>query len=542
MSEDYAIIYNGKLKDIKSHLKNLEKININIANLKKAIESIEIEVESNIKLNYEMLDEVEQSEQLNNLNAMVYNSAIERLNKFDNQILNEYNNYYKINILYKNLNKKVENANEDNIAEIVTDCLKMLTKIKSSSNIDYSMEKELVENIYELVYKVIKLELIYSDSAGVLFHIRNNSTDSHYIIEHMKREIESLDDNKHEVKMLKEKIEILEENGLDNMFLLDKDVMILLAISTNENLNTKTKKQFLDSLENHQILVGDYERKENEINTISNEIDSLKRKLKISSLKIFKKKSFLTLNLLLISASITGSTVAIGNLTKEKEYKTYTTVYDSSTDKTTTSEDYENMLQKTSINITEYSPWDVAGYFRDEYSRNVYKYNLDNVEEEFLDLKDYLTSDIKENISFEREIETQKEKPEDLDYSENKYIITRKRKDENDFQRVYSYFLWELLSLVASAVIINIDIKLLKKISPEKLRLLRKNKKRTQKMIKDKKTLLLEEKNNFDLLSQQLLLSKLEVLDNYEKLPVPVQENPELKEKIMILRNSRNNS
>ena len=527
MRKDYSIIYNGKLKEIKDNLKKLEDIKISIPTFKKAVENIIKETEISIENNYKLFNNADQTLDLDEANAKVYSQANKEIEKLNKQIKKENDIYYKITIKYNKLLSLVDDVTEDNICDIVIDCRSILSLLKSSSNIDYSFEKDITEKIYQLTYKIIKLELIYSNSAGLLYALKN-PTDQNYITELIKEDIKLLDENHPDTKLVKEKVNKLKENGLNNMFLLDKNLIILLAILTDKNLSHKVDSKFFNSLKNYIELEKDMNKTELAIS--NSKVDEIKKSLKIHNLKIFKKKVFLSVNLLLVTSSIVGSTIAIGKLTESKENKVKTTVYDSFTDTKEITERYED-LDTDTISLIEYSPWDEPGYFRDEYSRNVYTYDLEGIKKKYANIEDYLTSDLKEKIKLsEEKEEIETEKPKDLDYTKNKYIITEKVINEKDFRMVKSKFYWPLFSILSSIGIIAVDFLLLKKLTSVKLKDLKQKKKKVQEELKSDKEKCLENKKSLHELSQLATILKFDALDNYEKLPDIVKETFDIKE------------
>ena len=527
MRKDYSIIYNGKLKEIKDNLQKLEDIKISIPTFKKAVENIIKETEISIENNYKLFNNADQTLDLDEANAKVYSQANKEIDKLNQQIIKEYDIYYKITMKYNKLLSLVDDVTEDNICDIVIDCRSILSLLKSSSNIDYSFEKDITEKIYQLTYKIIKLELIYSNSAGLLYALKN-PTDQNYITELIKEDIKLLDENHPDTKLVKEKVNKLKENGLNNMFLLDKNLIILLAILTDKNLSHKVDSKFFNSLKNYIELEKDMNKTELAIS--NSKVDEIKKSLKIHNLKIFKKKVFLSVNLLLVTSSIVGSAIAIGKLTESKENKVKTTVYDSFTDTKEITERYED-LDTDTISLIEYSPWDEPGYFRDEYSRNVYTYDLEGIKKKYANIEDYLTSDLKEKIKLsEEKEEIETEKPKDLDYTKNKYIITEKVINEKDFRMVKSKFYWPLFSILSSIGIIAVDFLLLKKLTSVKLKDLKQKKKKVQEELKSDKEKCLENKKSLHELSQLATILKFDALDNYEKLPDIVKETFDIKE------------
>ena len=355
-----------------------------------------------------------------------------------------------------------------------------------------------------------------------------NTTDQNYITELIKEDINLLDKNHPDTKLVKEKVNKLKENGLNNMFLLDKNLIILLAILTDKNLSHKVDSKFFNSLKNYIELEKDMHKTELAIS--NSKVDEIKKSLKIHNLKIFKKKVFLSVNLLLVTSSIVGSAIAIGKLTESKENKVKTTVYDSFTDTKEIIERYED-LDTDTISLIEYSPWDEPGYFRDEYSRNVYTYDLEGIKKKYANIEDYLTSDLKEKIKLsEEKEEIETEKPKDLDYTKNKYIITEKVINEKDFRMVKSKFYWPLFSILSSIGIIAVDFLLLKKLTSVKLKDLKQKKKKVQEELKSDKEKCLENKKSLHELSQLATILKFDALDNYEKLPDIVKETFDIKE------------
>ncbi len=537
MRRDYSIIYNGKLKEIKDNLQKLEDIKIIIPTFKEAVENIIKKTEISIENNYKLFNNANQTLDLDEANAKIYCQASKEIDNLNQQIIKEYDIYYKITMKYNKLLSLVDDVTEDNICDIVTDCRSILELLKSSSNIDYSFEKDITEKIYQLTYRIIKLELIYSNSAGLLYALKN-PTDQNYITELIKEDINLLDENNPDTKLVKEKVDKLKENGLNNMFLLDKNLIVLLAILTDKNLSHKVKDQFLNSLKKYTKIENDMQKTELAIS--NSKVDEIKKSLKIHNLKIFKKKVFLSMNLLLVTSSIVGSAIAIGKLTENKENKVKTTVYDSFRDTKEITERYED-LDTDTISLIEYSPWDEPGYFRDEYSRNVYTYDLEGIKKKYTNIEDYLTSDLKEKIKLSEENEEiETKKPKDLDYTKNKYIITEKVINEKDFRMVKSKFYWPLFSILSSFGIIAIDFLLLKKLTSVKLKDLKQNKKQLQKELKSDKEKSIENKKSLYDLSQLATILKLDVLDNYEKLPDIVKETSNVKKKYKLLTKKKN--
>lgn len=332
MQKDYAIEFNGKVKELQDNLKKIEEINIDVTNFKDALKNIEMEVSIEIKNNYSKYNEINQITDLEEANAKTYCLAVTEVEELNKKFLKEYDAYYKIDIKYKNLQKRLKDVTEDNLADIILECQNMLNLLKTSSNIDYSLEKNLTENVFQITYKIIKLELLYNNTSGLLYYIKNSLVFQNYIIDLIKEEVNELDNQKTDVKILLEKIAKEKEKGLNDSFLLNKDIIAYLATLTDKSLSKKAREKFINAFKEYQLLADDFYNTQINITNTQSSIEKIKKSLKKNRLKIFNKKALLTLNLVLVTSSIVGSINAIGKVTKKKEYKVTTTVYDSSTD------------------------------------------------------------------------------------------------------------------------------------------------------------------------------------------------------------------
>lgn len=539
MPEDLSITYNAKLLEVKDNMKQLEKLNFDVSKYAKEIEKIEEETKRGIEASYQTFDKESYSTFLHDSNAQVYGTSITRIDKINRLVMEEYNSYYKITVKCKNLKKQLRNKNYEDIDSLVAEAKTLLKDIRTSSTIDYEMERRLVESIYEAIYKVLKLEIVLNNSSSILEQVKIDETDTAYLIRLIKADIQKL--NKEDGQEIRDKVSKLEEQGLDDSSLLNRDLILLLTLSNDEDLSCKAKSHFIESLENHQEISDVYTKVKVDNEELLGHIEDLKKESRKNFLIRLRKKVFLALNLGMIGAGIVGSFNALKDVTKTKEYKTITTTYDSSTDEEKSDFAYE-ANRDDEINLVEYSPWDTPGYFRDEYERNVYEYNLSGVDATFSNLEAYLTSDIKDDVTYTSTVETAEETPTDLGYTENKYVLTEIKQDKEDFHLVQSYPLWALTTILSSAGILGIDALLIKLLSKNKLHLLRVRKKELKQELKDSKQRLLETKTTLADLDQQCLESREKTLAAYENLPEAVKKSKDVKEKVLTLQRNENNS
>ena len=191
---------------------------------------------------------------------------------------------------------------------------------------------------------------------------------------------------------------------------------LLIAKQMQEKIKEyeNTKKE----LEDRKLVYSYYDEK----------IPKIKSEIRQTKKRIRGRKIVLTVNLGLV-----GGLMAVSFISQLKniKYKTITTVYDSSTDNISSDIKYLPEAEDT-VTVVEYQPWEEYNFFDTQYKRNVYTYELDAVNMNYDDIKDYLTSDFKEDVIPTKEEEKSTSKPND-EYKESEYIITKQIQDKDDY-------------------------------------------------------------------------------------------------------------
>lgn len=534
MSNDRAIEYNAKLMEVRRTIERIKKINFNVFDIEQVIENINLKVEQEIKENNNNFKMVEiDTFYIDSLNA-TYSKAIAKLDKINKKLLKDYDTYSVIYSSYKYLDSKLKDITYDNLNEYLEEAKKILEMIRTSSTMDYKIEENLVYNVYELIYKVIKLELIYSRNDSLLKQVKADKTDATYIFKLINNEISSLERESQNEEIVR-KIQELEREGLDKSYLIDSNLIILLMLSNNDSLIKNIKEGFLEQID----LINDerrvFQNKEKLRNITLEDNDNLDAERKELFKKALRKRILLVLNIAMLSGCYVASFIGGRELTKTKVYKTVTETYDSSVGLLEPSEEYRE-AQELDVSMTEYSPWEKPGYFRDEYKRNVYEYNLSDLDIFYEELEDYLNSNLKDTLTIVEDTETAEKLPKKDDYKENKYVITKTYQDKGDFKIKNRPVYWGLFTILTSFGITAVDLLLLKKLQKntiKELKLRRRN-------IKGK---MIENDDSIETLNDEIekLESKIGCLENklqldYEKLPNVLQEDEKIKTKILELK------
>ena len=290
---------------------------------------------------------------------------------------------------------------------------------------------------------------------------------------------------------------------------------LLIAKQMQEKIKEyeNTKKE----LEDRKLVYSYYDEK----------IPKIKSEIRQTKKRIRGRKIVLTVNLGLV-----GGLMAVSFISQLKniKYKTITTVYDSSTDNISSDIKYLPEAEDT-VTVVEYQPWEEYNFFDTQYKRNVYTYELDAVNMNYDDIKDYLTSDFKEDVIPTKEEEKSTSKPND-EYKESKYIITKQIQDKDDYNEcdmlsmlfglmiyLYGGMFWSGFSIGRPSL-------------EELIKILKENKIN----LKCAKQASLDYKELIEKFYNEVSALKTSIEVDYEKLPIALKENEEIKRKVLAIK------
>ncbi len=290
---------------------------------------------------------------------------------------------------------------------------------------------------------------------------------------------------------------------------------LLIAKQMQEKIKEyeNTKKE----LEDRKLVYSYYDEK----------IPKIKSEIRQTKKRIRGRKIVLTVNLGLV-----GGLMAVSFISQLKniKYKTITTVYDSSTDNISSDIKYLPEAEDT-VTVVEYQPWEEYNFFDTQYKRNVYTYELDAVNMNYDDIKDYLTSDFKEEVIPTKEEEKTTSKPND-EYKESEYIITKQIQDKDDYNE------WDMLSMSFGLMIYLYGGMFWSGFSigrpslEELIKILKENKIN----LKCAKQASLDYKELIEKFYNEVSALKTSIEVDYEKLPIALKENEEIKRKVLAIK------
>ena len=297
---------------------------------------------------------------------------------------------------------------------------------------------------------------------------------------------------------------------------------------------TKKYKYYLLIAKQMQEKIGEYENTKKELEDrklvysyYDEKIPKIKSEIRQTKKRIRGRKIVLTVNLGLV-----GGLMAVSFISQLKniKYKTITTVYDSSTDNISSDIKYLPEAEDT-VTVVEYQPWEEYNFFDTQYKRNVYTYELDAVNMNYDDIKDYLTSDFKEEVIPTKEEEKSTSKPND-EYKESEYIITKQIQDKDDYNE------WDMLSMSFGLMIYLYGGMFWSGFSigrpslEELIKILKENKIN----LKCAKQASLDYKELIEKFYNEVSALKTSIEVDYEKLPIALKENEEIKRKVLAIK------
>ena len=335
------------------------------------------------------------------------------------------------------------------------------------------------------------------------------------------------------------KIEEIYQNftNWDSFLLESLNAVYEEAIKRLNVLNDKVTKKYKYCLliaKQMQEKIGEYENTKKELEDrklvysyYDEKIPKIKSEIRQTKKRIRGRKIVLTVNLGLV-----GGLMAVSFISQLKniKYKTITTVYDSSTDNISSDIKYLPEAEDT-VTVLEYQPWEEYNFFDTQYKRNVYTYELDAVNMNYDDIKDYLTSDFKEDVIPTKEEEKSTSKPND-EYKESEYIITKQIQDKDDYNE------WDMLSMSFGLMIYLYGGMFWSGFSigrpslEELIKILKENKIN----LKCAKQASLDYKELIEKFYNEVSALKTSIEVDYEKLPIALKENEEIKRKVLSIK------
>jgi len=381
---DLAIKYKNLYQTAELMLDNIKSLGFDVSEYEAILKSISTNIHNNIKVNYTKGFAKANYE-------LDYSSGIAELNRLINQ-LDKYDVYFKVLNSCEWLNIKInsQDITNEELKKYVSEMAYNLKQLVKSDTIDYDNEKHIVEMVYEIAYKLIKLELSMTGISHLYEYIKREDINISYFNIIIKREIIELQSKQKDATLLREKIFQIRKDGISSTY-FDLDLIRNILIYSGDN---RLKNKINENMHNLVAKINDNIQAINELTTKTNEVKDEKAKWFEVLREDGKNIVLRFISFIVATSVIVGAGIGVQRLSKKiatsDKYLKTTEIYSTITDDTTTEIDDVIMgLQpsnRTMVRVWEpydskyertYKDYDVS-YLDFDTAREYYEYGIDN--------------------------------------------------------------------------------------------------------------------------------------------------------------------
>lgn len=390
--KDIDLVFESLVEELKIMITNISDIGIDTKKYKEKLNNIINDVHSNVEESKEKWG--------NNANMFLetdYYPGIKKLNRLKLE-LNEYNIYFKAVNTCKYLILElddIENLKDDEkINNYVETIIELLIDIKNSNIIYNKRKKTILKEVYDIVYKIIKLEIIKFGKSRVYEYVKDYGIDTSFLEKYVRKDIENLNLDNEKYENIQKKVYEINSDGLtSNYFDID---LIKLLIKYSDNIDSK--EEIVNELKNLKNRLNDIAETYNEALFKCNNCLSKSKRI-LMDLKKYRKRILMRFTYTIVSLGIFvvglfSTNYLIKKLCTKQVYPKTTTTYSNEYGKEIL-DGYSlvgnNEQDKTYIKVYGDLIDGIGEDIREIYTYDVSNVYLDNIED-YLNL-DYLKLD-----------------------------------------------------------------------------------------------------------------------------------------------------
>lgn len=287
----------------------------------------------------------------------------------------------------KNIERRLndsENLNENQVKSLAENIIRLIIQLHNSATELYSEEEIVVEKVYNLAYKVIKAELVFFKKSTVLDFVKANNIAEGYLNQAVLNDIELLDKEFLENRILQELLQEIRGQGVVASYLNEGLILYLALHGDSKNI----QKIEAELTELYEIIQENY-RKIKECSsgcTKANDIISDSNR-KLEKTKIFKNIALIASYVGLFSSILAGTIKCLPQLKCVRIYRVRPEIYSTSdVIQTPKFPEYMDVVPHP-IEIFTYEPWQIID--DEAYEREVTSYYVSKEKKNY-ELNDYL--------------------------------------------------------------------------------------------------------------------------------------------------------
>lgn len=381
---DLAIKYKNLHQAAELMIANIKEIGFDVSEYEKVLKSITSNVNNNVKVSY--------NKGFARANYEIdYSNGIAELNKLISH-LEKYDVYFKVlnSCEWLNIRISEKDITKDQLKQYVSEMIYNLKQIVKSDTMDYDNEKHIVEMVYEVAYKIIKLELMMTGSSSLYNYIKQEDINISYFNVIIMKELAELKTKGKDTTYLKQKLFEIRKNGINsNYFNLDLIKVLLVYDGNNsfkDNINERMNaiiNRINVNIREIKKLVREYQDDEYERKEYKNDIKENRKNIRNRLI------AFLIATSIMIGGGI-GLQRLIKKESIKNKYNRTTEIYSTITDDVTTETDEiylsDDPEEKTIVRVydpyknesrRDYQYYDVS-YLDFDNLKDYYEYGIDN--------------------------------------------------------------------------------------------------------------------------------------------------------------------
>ena len=389
-SNNDALSYKVMYDDVEEMINKLNNIGIDVSRYNKLIDNVDLKVRSDIDKRMDIRNDYFSSNTESAVNfgiESIYGSAIKELNNIKNYL----NNYNFCFVIINTCNYIRDGIDKIDINELCLNAKGCLELLNNTKVIDYGDITNLMDELFDIVWLVIRKEMILNGYSVLLNYVMNNSNYVSILDDIIREYIKS--NQLDSVDIIKNKCDSLMSKGLDSNYVDEDLIRLIVFIQNKEELLKVIINKFSELRENIYRNNKEIQSKDYDISTL--EKDYKKREE--------KRKGILNLlargiPLGLFSAFVINIGVKVGfevipKIATTSKYKTITTTYADGKEPVI-EEDYTSCTIDDRVVIREHDSWNLGdnGYYWRNYNSYVYDSSMENIDIEYLldmDLSNY---------------------------------------------------------------------------------------------------------------------------------------------------------
>ncbi len=388
-----------------------------------------------------------------------YLNAILKLQELELKLNDKYKSYNEIVKTCKLIGMKISSDNSfDEVKTYSLMIRDVLLKIKDL-NLEYFIQNEnqITNDIFEIIYNVIKLEYLIVGKSDIYQFIIDNPINLYFFNKCIKKELESIDLKDSECKKIADKVYTIESQGLDVSY-FDKELIKLMLVYKNSDYQEKIKERI-------NYLIDEISVQEEWMGSELVSITTLLTEKEMDGKRMppyIKNALIRILSLVLGTSLFLGGGFTIFNLLRKSAispvFNKDSRVYSELTDSWSTSSEeiytYNREMPDEERLVLVYSPWYEDKEEREKV-RSVRTYDLSDITldsvYEYLEYDLYRAEFVSE-AKYEYDSEdSDKYTSEFKEVIENKYIDLEKEEQTGGY--IGAAIVFELLYLLISLII-----------------------------------------------------------------------------------------